>query len=148
MAKSKDDEAGFLRGLRVHPDRTGAEAVLGPLEARVVECLWELGRAAPVREIWERLEGGDELAYTTVLTVCARLHEKGVLVRTSVGRSHEYAVAATREGFVRGVARRLLEGLARQVRGTSAVGLLDELEPKDRRALARLLAELEGGGRE
>jgi predicted transcriptional regulator len=58
---------------------------LGPLEARIMQVLWSCdpGEYAPIREVLRRLD--DDLAYTTVMTVLSRLHDKG-LVRRAGGQ--------------------------------------------------------------
>lgn len=67
-----------------------AGSTLGELERAVMEVVWD-GPADGllVREVLERLTGR-ELAYTTVMTVLARLHEKGVLDRERRGRGYDY----------------------------------------------------------
>jgi predicted transcriptional regulator len=40
-------------------------------------------------------KNGKKLAYTTVMTICSRLHTKNILVRTKVGRSYIYSVNKT-----------------------------------------------------
>jgi len=48
-------------------------------------------RPLPVTEIQRRLKrGGKDLAYTTVMTVLTRLHNKGVLTRVKEGRQFLY----------------------------------------------------------
>lgn len=58
-----------------------------------MEVMWATGRTRTVREVLEVLNGGrrSPLAYTTVMTVLARLVDKGALVRDRQGRSFIYA---------------------------------------------------------
>ena len=76
--------------------RRDVETVLGPLEADVMGVVWGAGRPVAVREVLERLndDGRERLAYTTVMTVMARLAEKGILKRHQNGRSFLYEAAA------------------------------------------------------
>ena len=55
--------------------------------------LWETDRARTVREVLDALNRKRRapLAYTTVMTVLARLAEKGALVRHQQGSSFAYA---------------------------------------------------------
>ncbi|MGH9138145.1 MAG: BlaI/MecI/CopY family transcriptional regulator [Acidimicrobiales bacterium] len=66
--------------------------VLGPLEADVMRVLWAADDAMSVRAVLASLNEGREqpLAYTTVMTVLARLADKGVLERTLEGRGFVY----------------------------------------------------------
>ncbi len=56
-------------------------------ELDIMDILWERGSGTVV-EVRERL--GDDLAYTTVLTVLRTLEEKGFLVHESEGRAYRY----------------------------------------------------------
>ncbi|MGH9187605.1 MAG: BlaI/MecI/CopY family transcriptional regulator [Acidimicrobiales bacterium] len=66
--------------------------VLGPLEAEVMRAVWADGGAVSVRDVLGVLNDGrpQPLAYTTVMTVMARLAEKGVLEREHQGRGYVY----------------------------------------------------------
>lgn len=54
---------------------------LGPLEAEILNIIWELG-SATVKDVHDRIlaDPNRELAYTSVTTVLRRLTEKGWLV--------------------------------------------------------------------
>jgi BlaI family transcriptional regulator, penicillinase repressor len=69
----------------------------GPLEMRVLGILD--GRASlGVSEIQAALrKAGSDLAYTTVMTVLVRLHQKGFVKRKKEGRQFLYSVAGGRE---------------------------------------------------
>jgi len=68
---------------------------LGPLEAEVMQTLWAAGEPLTVREVLERLNRHRRpvLAYTTVMTVMARLAEKEILRRELDGRGYRYEAA-------------------------------------------------------
>ncbi len=68
---------------------------LGPLEAEVMQALWAAGEPLTVREVLERLNRHRRpvLAYTTVMTVMARLAEKEILRRELDGRGYRYEAA-------------------------------------------------------
>ena len=70
---------------------------LGQLEAVVMDCLWDLGRPASVREVLELVSRERPLAYTTVMTVLDNLHSKDLAQREKRGKAWVYAPAATRE---------------------------------------------------
>ena len=63
----------------------------GELEAAVLAVLWAANGALTPAGVQAAL--GGELARTTVTTILSRLHDKGVLVRTRVGRAFAYAPA-------------------------------------------------------
>ena len=61
---------------------------MGALEADVLDVLWRSGEPSTPGQVLERV-GGD-LAYTTVMTILTRLHTKGLLERSKVGRAYAY----------------------------------------------------------
>lgn len=71
--------------------------------------LWAQG-ARSVGEVLEGLsaEGGRELAYTTVMTIMVRLHDKGFLTRAREGRHFRYAAAFDESSLPAQVGRREL----------------------------------------
>src|SRR5436305_2206275 len=66
--------------------------LLGPLEAEVMEVLWSAPASLSVRAVLGELNRGRRppLAYTTVMTVMARLAEKEILRRKKDGRGYVY----------------------------------------------------------
>lgn len=63
------------------PNYRPKQLSLGPLEAEILNLIWELG-SATVKDIHDRIlsDPDRELAYTSVTTVLRRLTEKGWLV--------------------------------------------------------------------
>lgn len=76
--------------------REQLEKILGPLEAEVMEAVWAADKPVTVREVLAGLNGkrGNQLAYTTVMTVMSRLAEKGILKRHQEGRGYVYESTA------------------------------------------------------
>jgi hypothetical protein len=71
---------------------------LHELEAEVMEELWKSGEA-PVRTVMDALNKGTskKRAYTTYMTIMARLHRKGMLVRRREGKTDFYAPSYDRD---------------------------------------------------
>ncbi len=61
---------------------------MGALEGEVLECLWSFDSAATPADVIEAME--TELAYTTVMTILARLWQKGLVERHKIGRAYAY----------------------------------------------------------
>ena len=117
----------------------GERRVLGSLESEVMGVLWAGDGPQSVRGVLEALndERRPPLAYTTVMTVLARLAEKGVLERSPAGRGYVYSAAVGDEAeiAVRGVVRDYGESaLAHFVEQAKA-------DPKLYRRLRRLMQE-------
>jgi predicted transcriptional regulator len=81
---------------------------LGPLEERVLEELWNRGRAT-VRDLIE--DTCHDLAYTTVMTTLDRLYKKNLLSREAEGRAFRYTPRLTREDLQREAAGEALRQL-------------------------------------
>ena len=140
---AKDERPDPTTTIRFEPARDGLESIMGPLEAKVMDTIWELGETT-VREVWERLGGEEQAAYTTVMTVFHRLHGKGYIERESIGRAHRYRPCASREEFQGNVLSRILRGVLGQVRREQPLGLLGRLGKRDRALLRKMLEEADG----
>ena len=68
---------------------------LGPLEAKLMDRLWQVG-PGNVRDVMAQLDG-PVLAYTTVMTTLNRLCDKGLLERQKSGQAFVYTPRCTRE---------------------------------------------------
>ena len=115
-----------MRGMT---DRTeGSAAALGPLERRVMKRLWAAGPQA-VGDVLDALNDSSDrrLAYTTVMTILVRLHEKGLVTREKDGRNYRYT-AAVDEGSVEAqLGRRELNRLIERYGATSVAAFAAEL---------------------
>jgi predicted transcriptional regulator len=126
-------------------DTGGREAAPPPLhelEAAVMEEVWAHGEAS-VRSVMEALNGraGKQRAYTTYMTILARLYKKGVLARRREGKTDFYTPELGREEFMTARAREEVEELVAQY-GDVALShfarQVASLDPARRRALQRL----------
>ena len=63
----------------------------GELELTVINLIKQI-EPASVKEVQQQLS--QEYAYTTVMTICKRLEEKGVLTRTKEGRHYTYRLCS------------------------------------------------------
>jgi predicted transcriptional regulator len=115
---------------------------LHELEAEVMEELW-LQKEATVRTVMDALNrrARKKRAYTTYMTIMARLHKKGVLDRRREGKTDFYAPRLDRDEFMASRARAEVEGLVSQY-GDVALShfarQVASLDPARRRALQRL----------
>ena len=102
------------------PARSEKSISLGPLEDEIMRLLW--GRKqATVRDVQEELtRRGTNLAYTTVMTVMARLATKRMLSRKRAGRSFVYRARVSADEFRETAARTLAQRL---VRGFESLGI-------------------------
>ncbi len=123
------------------------EDVLGPLGATVVREVMARGEAS-VGDVVEglRRRHGRAYAYTTILTVMSRLHERGVLERRRQGRQHVYRAAAPEQDLIDRLSQVAVERLVDRY-GTAALRhfavKLADLDPETRRRLAELAGDPE-----
>jgi len=110
----------------------------GSLEQDVLRALAAAGRPLTPAEV--RAEVGADLAYTTVMTVLARLHDKGVLTRQRDGRAYAYQVADPTAVTAHRM-RQLLDG--GDDRAAVLTRFMGELSAEDERLLASLLHRAE-----
>jgi len=115
---------------------------LHELEAEVMEELWSQEEAT-VRTVMAALNkrASKERAYTTYMTIMARLHRKGVLDRRREGKTDFYAPRLDRDEYMGSRARAEVDGLVAQY-GDVALShfarQVASLDPARRRALQRL----------
>ncbi|BAH55713.1 MULTISPECIES: BlaI/MecI/CopY family transcriptional regulator [Rhodococcus] len=69
----------------------------GELEAVVMERLWDREGSTTVREVFDDMARGREIAYTTVMSTMDNLHRKGWLERERSGKAFRYWPTLTRE---------------------------------------------------
>lgn len=121
---------------RSNQTRVVSGGELGPLEMRVLGLLDGAG-ASPVQAIQELLRrSGSDLAYTTVMTVLVRLHEKGLVVRTKEGRRYLYSLGRRAPSVTQGIVARIQKTLFQRDRTRPILALLDDEELSEEELLA------------
>ncbi|MEU9122500.1 BlaI/MecI/CopY family transcriptional regulator [Streptomyces sp. NPDC048506] len=80
----------------------------GQLEAQVLAALHHA--PGPVTASWVQERLGDDLAYTTVMTILSRLHAKQAVTRERSGRAYVWTPAADEAGLAALRMRRVLDG--------------------------------------
>jgi predicted transcriptional regulator len=116
---------------------------LHELESEVMEEVWRTG-SATVREVMQALNERSEKqrAYTTIMTILARLERKGVLERQKQGKGFVYAPRATREAYLEARAQAEVTALVAEFGEAALVHFAREVAKLDapRREKLRLLA--------
>ena len=125
------------------PGKDGVAKILGDLEGLVMETIWSNG-SATVREMHDALQAKRrKVAYTTVMTVMTRLHEKEILRRSSEGNAFRYSPAFSREAFLAKASRTVFSGLVDDLSGPVLSTFVDSLNPTEARKLEKLGREIE-----
>jgi predicted transcriptional regulator len=110
-----------------------------------MEELWKQGEGS-VRAVMEALNrrARPKRAYTTYMTIMARLHKKGVLDRRREGKTDFYAPRLGRDEYMAARARAQVDELVDEygdVALTHFARQVGALDPARRRALQRLARE-------
>ncbi|MDX1396191.1 MAG: BlaI/MecI/CopY family transcriptional regulator [Gemmatimonadota bacterium] len=109
-------------------------------ELDVMAVLWEL-ESATVAEVRDGL--GDDLAYTTVLTILRTLEEKGYVGHTQEGKAYRYHPAVERERAGASAVNRIVGKLFRGSPELLLTHLVEDrdLSTEDLERIKRLLDE-------
>ncbi|MEH0430396.1 BlaI/MecI/CopY family transcriptional regulator [Streptomyces stelliscabiei] len=122
-------EAGGARG-------TAGRRARGELESEVLATLWAADGPLTAGQVREALPG--DLAYTTVLTILSRLHDKEMLVRQREGRGYAYEPVRDEASHTAQRMRSLLEGGSD--REAVLAHFVSELSEHDEHVLHQLLS--------
>src|SRR6266851_1810729 len=124
--------------------RASVPPALFELETEVMQEVWRQGRTN-VRAVMEALnkKRKKDRAYTTYMTIMARLARKGLLDREREGRADAYWPRLTREEFLRSRSQQEVSGLVSEfgevalVHFAKEIGKLDPARARQLRRLAR-----------
>jgi predicted transcriptional regulator len=115
---------------------------LHELEAEVMDAVWEREEAS-VRDVMDALNAGacKGRAYTTYMTIMARLDSKGLLARRRGGNTDFYSPVYTRDRYSELRAQAEVDSLVDQFGDLALAHIarqMARLDPARRRALQRL----------
>ena len=109
----------------------------GALEAEVLGALWAADGPATPGDVHGVI--GDDLAYTTVMTILTRLWKKGLVERERRGRAYAYRPLLSEADLA---ARRMREQLDRaNDREAVLARFVGKLSRRDERLLRRVLGQ-------
>lgn len=138
-----------MKGIRFRPEKKGLRATLFDLEADIMEVVWTKGwKEFTVADVQRELERGRDIAYTTVMTTVARLHDKGLLHRAKDGKRYVYQAVMSREAFTESMARELLGSLSGLGQAQALALLVDQVADSDADELKKLEAMIRKRKRE
>jgi predicted transcriptional regulator len=115
---------------------------LHQLENAVMEEVWARDEAC-VRDVMDAVNARDatERAYTTYMTIMARLDTKGLLIRRRHGKTDFYRAVHTREHYADLRAGAAIDSIVEQFGELALAHLarqMAQLDPAHRRSLQRL----------
>ncbi|MEU9867905.1 BlaI/MecI/CopY family transcriptional regulator [Actinomadura sp. NPDC048021] len=113
----------------------GGRREAGALESAIMNVLQGAGDALTAAEVRRRLD--ERLAYSTVVTILSRMHDKGLLVRTKAGRAFRYAPVSDEPGLAAHRMHQVMNG--RPDREAVLVRFVEALSGEDERRVRELL---------
>lgn len=118
--------------------------LVGPLEHDVLQVLWERGGDADVATVRAGCnadrEAQDALAYTTIMTVLSRLHDKGLVTRDRAGRGYRYTPRFDPDELVAHLSARDVDHLLERYGEVALARFAEALETADPQLRARVEA--------
>jgi predicted transcriptional regulator len=127
-----------------------ADVVPTGRELEALKILWDRGRAT-VREIYQALKpNGEELAYTTVLSLLQTMEQKGLVGRELVGKAHAYFARVRRDTTFRKLAGSFLDRVFDGAVDQYLVRALESRRPSvaELEELEKMIAEAKRAARE
>jgi len=129
-------------GKRKRQKPVDIRAMLGPLEAEVMQILWMRGPSL-VSEVEEILNSrrSEPLAYKTVLTICTRLSDKGLLSHEKEGRAFRYGPTMTVAEFVTDQASKAADTMLDRFGDVALATFVDQVatDPEQLASLRKML---------
>lgn len=106
----------------------------------MLAVLWAAGVPMTAAQVQQRVDGA--LAYTTVVTILSRLHDKGTATREKHGRSFAYSPVEDEAGLTARRMRRVLD--TGPDRDRVLARFVSDLSEQDERTLRELLRDARG----
>jgi BlaI family transcriptional regulator, penicillinase repressor len=116
--------------------------VLGPLEADIMEVVWDQGEVT-VRDVHRTLNNDREIAYTTVMTTLGRLADKGMLQRVEEQPAHRFSALLTREQYASSTVKSVVDWLVNHFPDPAVSYFIDRVEKEDEEVIDRLREAIE-----
>jgi predicted transcriptional regulator len=116
-----------------------------PAELRVMKALWELGKGSVAEVRAELQQRGNELAYTTVMTLLGRLAAKNAVVVDKAREPFVYRPAHRRESVLRERLREFVRDVFDGQADSLVLRLVEDesLSREELREIERKIAESE-----
>lgn len=120
---------------------SGLNRFFGPLEAKIMEILWEgreMEQELSIKEVHKKLESEKQISFNTVMTVMNRLVEKGFLQKRSSGRTSLFQPVQSKSDFMNDQSKELTNELMDEFGSLAVSHMLDRLDEVDLELLERL----------
>lgn len=113
---------------------------LGNLEKKLMNVIWSSRKPLKAADVLEQLDS--EYAYTTIMTLLTRLHEKGFLRRELVGKAYYYSAAKSKNAFADSMLKKMYKSFIADFGDLAIVKFVDAVKANPEE-LAKLKAFIE-----
>lgn len=110
---------------------TGLTCFFGPLEAKVMDVLWNREACLTIKEVQQVLQREKAIKFNTVMTVMNRLVDKGILEKRMEGRSSLFKPVQTRNEFLGTQSKEMAYILTKQFGQIIVSHMLEQLHEAD-----------------
>lgn len=105
--------------------------ILSDSESEIMEIVWCNGQTC-VRDVLKELKKRKKIAYTTVMTVMSRLHEKGILKRKmNSSGAFVYEPISDKKTFIEKKSDKIIKSFFKEYGDTAIAKFLDVIETLD-----------------
>jgi predicted transcriptional regulator len=120
------------------------QSTLTQQELAIMKVVWRLEQAT-VRQVYEAMREGRQIAYTTVMTMMGVLEKKGYLKKELVDRAHVFTPATKRQQVVGHMVREFVERVFDGASDSLLLALArdNKLTAKQKRIVKQLIEEIE-----
>ncbi len=102
--------------------------ILSDSEKEIMEIIWQNGEVC-VRNVLKELKKKKKIAYTTVMTVMSRLHEKGVLKRKMNGAgAFIYEPVSDKKTFTEKKSKKIIKSFLKEYGDVAVAQFLEVIE--------------------
>ena len=110
---------------------------LGELESDIMSVMWKL-RQASVRQVLDKLTKGKRIiAYTTIMTVMARLCKKKILKRQlDKSGTYLYVPSQNKECFLKEASRKIVKNFVKEFGELGVAQFIDVIENSDQKQIS------------
>ena len=105
--------------------------ILGNLESEIMEVIWATGQVS-VRAVLLQLKKKRPIAYTTIMTVMARLHDKGILKRKmDKSGAFVYLPAKDKQSFMAQASEKIIKNFLKEYGDVAVAQFVGIIESGD-----------------
>lgn len=117
---------------------TGAKCFFGPLEAKVMDVLWNRETHLTIKEVQQVLQREKATKFNTVMTIMNRLVDKGILEKRVEGRSSLFKPVQSKHEFLHAQSKQMAKALTKQFGQIIVAHMIETLQEADESLIMKM----------